>query len=48
MRAAAAEAEAANPRVFVAATTPANHVQILGKTPEAVVAAVETVVHHSR
>jgi pimeloyl-ACP methyl ester carboxylesterase len=48
MRAAAAQAEAANPRVFVSATSPANHVQILAKTPEAVVAAIETVVHHSR
>ena len=43
-----AEAEAANPRVFVSATVPANHVQILAKTPETVVAAIEAVVHHSR
>jgi pimeloyl-ACP methyl ester carboxylesterase len=48
MRAAAAAAEAANPRVFVSATVPANHVQILAKTPEAVVAAIESVVHDSR
>lgn len=48
MPAAAAAAEAANPRVFVAAAVPANHVQILAKTPEAVVAAIESVGHDSR
>ncbi|HEX3750966.1 MAG TPA: alpha/beta hydrolase [Streptosporangiaceae bacterium] len=48
MRAAAAEAEAADPRMFVSATTSANHVQILAKTPEAVVAAIESVVHDSK
>ncbi|MBV9795955.1 MAG: alpha/beta fold hydrolase [Actinobacteria bacterium] len=43
MRAGAAEAEAANPRVSVAATVPCNHVQILARAPEAVVAAIEAV-----
>jgi pimeloyl-ACP methyl ester carboxylesterase len=46
MRAAAAAAETANPRVFVSATTRANHVQILAREPEAVVAAIEAVVQH--
>ena len=40
--------EAANPRGFVSATVPADQVQILAKTPEMVVAAIEAVVHHSR
>jgi ribosomal protein L18 len=42
----AAAAEAVNPRVFVSATTPANHVQILAREPDAVVAAIEAVVQH--
>jgi pimeloyl-ACP methyl ester carboxylesterase len=47
MRAAAAEAAAANPRVFVAATTPSNHVQILARAPGTVVAAIETVIQRA-
>jgi hypothetical protein len=47
MRGAAAEAEASNKRVFMFATTPCNHVQILKKAPDTVVAAIEDVVHQS-
>jgi len=43
----AAEAEASNKRVFMFATTPCNHVQILKKAPDTVVAAIEDVVHQS-
>jgi ribosomal protein L18 len=41
----AAEAEASNKRVSVFATTPYNHVQILDKAPDTVVAAIEDVIH---
>lgn len=44
MRAAAATAVTSNPRVSVFATTPANHVQILTKAPDTVVAAIDAVV----
>jgi|SRR5512132_3489874 pimeloyl-ACP methyl ester carboxylesterase len=47
MRAAAAEAEASNKRVSVFATTPYNHLQILSKAPDTVVAAIEEVIHQS-
>jgi pimeloyl-ACP methyl ester carboxylesterase len=47
MRAAAAEAEASNKRVSVFATTPHNHMQILNKAPDTVVAAIEHVIHQS-
>ena len=49
MRAAAAEAEAeaSNKRVSVFATTPYNHLQILNKAPDTVVAAIEDVIHQS-
>jgi pimeloyl-ACP methyl ester carboxylesterase len=43
VRAAAAEAEASNPRVSVFATTPHKHTQILNKAPDTVVAAIEDV-----
>jgi pimeloyl-ACP methyl ester carboxylesterase len=42
-----AEAEASNKRVSVFATTPYNHMQILNKAPDTVVAAIEDVIHHS-
>jgi pimeloyl-ACP methyl ester carboxylesterase len=44
VRAAAPEAEAANERVSVFATTPHKHTQILSKAPDTVVAAIETVI----
>jgi pimeloyl-ACP methyl ester carboxylesterase len=47
VRAAAAEAEASNPRVSVFATTPHKHTQILGKAPDTVVAAIEDVIHRT-
>jgi pimeloyl-ACP methyl ester carboxylesterase len=47
MCAAAAEAEASNKRVSVFATTPHNHMQILNKAPDTVVAAIEHVIHQS-
>ena len=47
VRAAAAEAEASNPRVSVFATTPHKHTQILNKAPDTVVAAIEDVIHQS-
>jgi hypothetical protein len=47
MRAAAAEAEASNKRVSVFATTPYNHMQILNRAPDIVVAAIEDVIHRS-
>jgi len=46
MRDAAAEAEASNPRVSVFATTPYDHMQILSKAADTVVA-IEDVVHQS-
>jgi pimeloyl-ACP methyl ester carboxylesterase len=45
MRAAAAQATAANRLVSVFATTPCNHTQILSKAPDTVVAAIDHVVH---
>jgi hypothetical protein len=45
LRAAAAQAEASNKRVAVFATTPHNHLQILRKAPDTVVAAIEDVIH---
>ena len=47
VRAAAAVAEASNPRVSVFATTPHKHTQILNKAPDTVVAAIEDVIHRS-
>ena len=47
VRAAAAEAEASNPRVSVFATTPHKHTQILNKAPDTVVAAIEDVIQQS-
>jgi pimeloyl-ACP methyl ester carboxylesterase len=47
MRAAAAKASASNERVSVFATTPSNHVQILSKDADTVVAAIEDVVRRS-
>ena len=47
VRAAAAEAEASNPRVSVFATTPHKHTQILNKAPDTVVAAIEDVIRQS-
>jgi pimeloyl-ACP methyl ester carboxylesterase len=44
VRAAVADAERSNERVFVFATTPYNHTQILGKAPDTVVAAIEDVI----
>jgi pimeloyl-ACP methyl ester carboxylesterase len=43
VRAAVADAEAANERVSVFATTPHKHTQILGKAPDTVAAAIEDV-----
>jgi hypothetical protein len=43
----AAKAEASNKRVSVFATVPCNHVQILNKAPDAVVAAIEDVIRQS-
>jgi pimeloyl-ACP methyl ester carboxylesterase len=48
VRAAAADAVAANDRVSVFATTPHKHTQILKKAPDTVVAAIEDVVARSR
>ncbi|HEX5468124.1 MAG TPA: hypothetical protein VFW80_03650 [Gaiellaceae bacterium] len=45
VRSYAAEAEASNERVSVFATTPANHVQILNRASDTVVAAIEDVIH---
>lgn len=45
MRAAAAQATAANRLVSVFATTPCNHTQILSKAPDTVAAAIDHVVH---
>jgi pimeloyl-ACP methyl ester carboxylesterase len=47
MRRTTAQAEASNKRVSVFATTPCNHVQILSKAPDTVVAAIENVIHQS-
>jgi pimeloyl-ACP methyl ester carboxylesterase len=47
VRAAVVDAEAANERVSVFATTPYKHTQILSKAPETVVAAIEDVVRES-
>jgi pimeloyl-ACP methyl ester carboxylesterase len=47
VRAAVAEAEATNPRVSVAATTPHKHTQILSRAPDTVVTAIEDVVQRS-
>jgi hypothetical protein len=47
VRAAAAEAEASNKRVSVFATTPYNHVQILKKAADTVVAAIDDVIHQA-
>jgi pimeloyl-ACP methyl ester carboxylesterase len=47
VRAAAAEAEADNEQVSVYATTPFNHVQILSKAPDTVVAAIDEVVQRA-
>jgi hypothetical protein len=44
VRAAAADAEKANERVSVFATTPHSHTQILRKAPDTVVAAIEEVI----
>jgi len=48
VRAAAGDAEARNRRVSVFATTPHKHTQILNKSPDTVVAAIEDVVRQSR
>jgi ribosomal protein L18 len=48
VRAAVSDAEASSERVSVFATTPHKHTQILSKAPDAVVAAIEDVVHESR
>lgn len=47
MRAAAAEAEASNKRVYVFTTTPRKHTEILNKASDTVVAAIETVIHQA-
>ena len=47
VRAAVADAEESNERVSVFATTPHKHTQILKKAPDAVVAAIEEVIHRS-
>jgi pimeloyl-ACP methyl ester carboxylesterase len=47
VRAAAADAEAANERVSVFAVAPHKHTQILTKAPDTVVAAIESVIHDS-
>ena len=47
VRAAVADAEESNEHVFVFATTPHKHTQILNKAPDVVVAAIEDVVHES-
>jgi hypothetical protein len=47
VRAAVADAEEANKRVSVFATTPHKHTQILSKAPDTVVAAIEDVIHES-
>ena len=47
LRSYAAKAEASNKRVSVFATVPCNHVQILNKAPDAVVAAIEDVIRQS-
>jgi hypothetical protein len=47
VRAAVADAETANERVSVFATTPHKHTQILGKAPGTVVAAIEHVARES-
>ena len=48
VRAAVGDAEQANERVSVFATTPHKHTQILSKAPDTVVAAIEDVIHESR
>jgi pimeloyl-ACP methyl ester carboxylesterase len=45
LHAAGAQAEASNKRVAVFATAPHNHLQILRKAPDTVVAAIEDVIH---
>jgi hypothetical protein len=47
VRSYAAQAVASNERVSVFATVPVNHVQILGKTPETVVEAIEAVIRRA-
>jgi len=47
VRAAAAVAEASNPRVSVFATTPRKHTQILSKAPDTVAAAIEAVINQA-
>jgi hypothetical protein len=47
VRAAVADAEKANERVSVFATTPHKHTQILSKAPDTVAAAIEDVVRES-
>jgi pimeloyl-ACP methyl ester carboxylesterase len=47
VRAAAPEAEASNEQVSVYATTPFNHVQMLSKAPDTIVAAIEEVVRQA-
>ncbi len=47
VRAAVVNAEQGNKRVSVFATTPHKHTQILNKAPDAVVAAIEDVIHRS-
>jgi pimeloyl-ACP methyl ester carboxylesterase len=44
IRAAAAEAVASNPRVSVFATAPSNHTQLLSKSPDVIVGAIEDVI----
>jgi biotin synthase-related radical SAM superfamily protein len=47
VRAAVSRAVESNERVSVFATTPHKHTQILSKAPDAVVAAIEDVIHKS-
>jgi hypothetical protein len=47
VRAAVAVADESNERVSVFTTTPHKHTQILSKAPDAVVAAIEDVIHNS-